>query len=1433
MPLLNPNEQVTAQPDSVFFTISPRKLTSLVLVALPLLFFYPALLGQVVLMPGDGWVQNFGVRYLAGQILAHGQLPLWNPYIFAGTPLLASVYPGVLYPPNWLFAILPPVAAMNTVVLISFELALIGSYLYAHKIGINRASAILAGSLFTFGGFMIAHLGHTSRIAAAAWLPWVLLALEQLFQTGKWRWVALGALFLALQFVAGEPQMTFNTALVAAIYAAFSLLFRTSQAAKIRFMIFGFCMALCGGLFSLLQYFPARELQTQGTRAQLDYEYFAAFSLHPQQLLTLIFPYFFGGGAIRPYIQATFGNSFWGIGVPAGYIGLLGLMLALIAIFRGRKNSLIVLWAIIAGAALILALGDYLPFGLNHFLYRIPFYNLFRGSYRHLLEYTFAAALLAGFGANELEKLARTARLRLASISAAILAVAVIATAILYRFFAHRFASSQPRLPEFGFFMNPEAWIPMLTFLLSGIALFCFVWRLSFATKALLLLVAIVDVGTFGWFFEWHNARKELVARIPNSSSVKYIKSRETDFSSFRILSYGLQPFSENYEELNFPNNSILRGLQSVNGYDVLELGRFRDIAGEMTTEGKVQDRNAFGAAHTGFDLLNVKYFLRERRSTIESGRGVIYEGIRFAETPTDIRLSSGSHFVTELEPVRASEIAFVSALANSADLADNTPILKIKLHTTDNKIIERDFVAGRDSAEWAYDRSDVRAAAKHQRAKVIEDYAAEGFTAHRYLARLKFEAAEIKRVEIDYAAPSAELLIARASLFDAASGTATTINEESLSAARWQKLGSFGNVELYENLNFLPRAWAVKSIAVQPSAEVIRIVKEGKFSDGSKFDPRETALLELEDFGGKQFSLPPIDQNKSAQIKVINYQPQSITLESEHNESSFLVLSEIYYRGWEAKIDGVRVPVYRVNHTLRGLNLPAGKHRIEFFYRAPSLKTGAWYALLSCLILSIGAVVSLARQPNKTSAQNWIAALRQNFQHEIISLRNAMNANKDEAFVISTENLSRAIVPVILGLGLFALLHVYVNNGFVFQPIRSDGVGYYLYLPAVFLAHDISLEKTIAQQFAGKTEEWMGVARYPATGKLLNRYPLGEAVLLAPFFFAGHLLAKISGATTDGFSAPYQFMTTLAGLFYLAAGLFLLRRILLQHFSSLTTVVTLIAITFATNLFHYGTSDNIFSHVYSFFLFSALIYLAEKWYEQTQTANTILLAVVAGLIVIVRPTNAIFLLFVPLLGIVDRSSLQARIAFLRSQISAVLIGLTIFFLTILPLLLYWKFCTGHWLVNSYQGLHFNWTRPEIMKVLFSVRKGLFFWSPILLLALAGFAFIKRYWQGFLFPALLILLLHTYVIASWPAWWYGGSFGHRAFAETLPLFAILFAALLERLREKPLVYRATLAVSGFLLVLSLKFMIQYWNAVIPYDESTIAILANTFFQMSK
>ncbi|MBL8189264.1 MAG: hypothetical protein JNK38_14745, partial [Acidobacteria bacterium] len=212
----------------------PQIVVALTLFLLPLLYFFPAVLGKVTLAPGDGWTQILGIRVLIGQLLANGELPLWNPYIFAGMPLLASIQPGALYPPTWLFAVFSPQVAMNLLVLTTYHVALFGTYLFARRVGASRIGAVIAAVTFSLGGYMVAHLGHTNRINAAAWLPWILLAIEQLHRQYRWRWVALGAIFIALQQFAGDPQMTAYSAILAGAYTIFTLALRTQSADRKR-----------------------------------------------------------------------------------------------------------------------------------------------------------------------------------------------------------------------------------------------------------------------------------------------------------------------------------------------------------------------------------------------------------------------------------------------------------------------------------------------------------------------------------------------------------------------------------------------------------------------------------------------------------------------------------------------------------------------------------------------------------------------------------------------------------------------------------------------------------------------------------------------------------------------------------------------------------------------------------------------------------------------------------------------------------------------------------------------------------------------------------------------------------------------------------------------------------------------------------------------
>lgn len=934
------------------------------LLALPLLYFLPAVLGKITLAPGDGLTQNLGVRILIGQMIAHGQIPLWNPYIFSGTPLLASIYPGAIYPPNWLFAILKPTVAMNAVVITTYHLTMIGTYLYARRVGITRLGALVAATAFSLGGYMIAHMGHTSRIAAAAWLPWILLAIEHLYRRLTWRWVALGAAAIALQLFAGEPQMNFYTVLVCGAYGLYSLTLREEGERRLRFLFGVGAMSVCGALLSMIQLLPERELLKLGERAGIPYEYFAGYSFPVSHVFTFLFPFFFGGGMVRPYRV-----EYWGIETideTCGYFGLATLLLALIAIVGAKRGSMERFWTCVALGSLVLAFGHYLPFELNHILHRTPIYNLFRASGRHMYEFTFSMAMLAGWGVQALVRADRAAARRALRIASAVFAAMVIVTAIAYRFLGSVLAGAPPRPAGAESLANPEAWGAILFAAISLGAVFCFArWR-GAASSAALVGVLFIDLLAFGLAFNWgwREFVSNIGAKLQDPPAVEFIKSREKDLNSFRVVSYARRPF-DIYEKLNFPNVSIARGLQSVNGYDALRLLRHASISGEMGSDGLISDGSVFGDQHQGLNLQNVRYLLRERpgrpdRSWTELRDETIdIGGIRFNQEMLYFNLKRGGRAEGVFPPTVANEIAIVSTMGDALQVADEAPVVRIRLHTVDGRVIEREIRAGRDTAEWAHDRPDSQAVVKHRRAPVAESWPAEGFEGHRYLARIPFDRAEIARVEFEYLLESAGLSILRASFIDSATQRATPLELFNFQTSRWRHLGRFEEIDVFENLRALPRAWFVRRATAQPSNEVLAAIQSGYLKDGTPFDPAETVLFEKEDFGGREIVFPPIGDPTGAEVKVERYEPNRIELRTRNGQAGFLVLSEVYFRGWEAWIDGKRVPVEKVNYLFRGLAVPAGEHRIEFVFRSASFRNGASYTLAAALLLLFGAAVA------------------------------------------------------------------------------------------------------------------------------------------------------------------------------------------------------------------------------------------------------------------------------------------------------------------------------------------------------------------------------------------------------------------------------------------------------------------------------------------
>jgi hypothetical protein len=282
-------------------------------------------------------------------------------------------------------------------------------------------------------------------------------------------------------------------------------------------------------------------------------------------------------------------------------------------------------------------------------------------------------------------------------------------------------------------------------------------------------------------------------------------------------------------------------------------------------------------------------------------------------------------------------------------------------------------------------------------------------------------------------------------------------------------------------------------------------------------------------------------------------------------------------------------------------------------------------------------------------------------------------------------------------------------------------------------------------------------------------------------FFLGGGAILQMEGAGLAGYFSPklrpcgrnWWFFVLFSG-FGLAkthfVALFFKRGYLLDF---------VVCVFGGTNLFHYATREMGMSHVWSFFLLSALVWHIPRWYERPNWQGAALLGVILGWAVLIRPTNAVVGLLVLLWEVYSCAQWAERLRFYRHNLRLLPVAAAAAFLMFIPQLLYWKKMTGHWVRYSYTDESFiYWKAPKIAEVLFDVQNGLFIYSPMALLMVIGL--FRGLWQrAYSSPALLaIFAISTYLFASWWAWWFGGAFGHRCYVELYALFAIPLGGLL-------------------------------------------------------
>jgi hypothetical protein len=366
-----------------------------------LFFFKDALLGARTLI-WDAADYFYPIFFNVSATLRHGEIPLWNPFLFNGFPTIANIEAQVFYPVNLLFlpftSFTPYVVHLKLI--LHYFLGGAFMYLLAGYFLENRWARLLSAMVYMLAGFMVGHFEHVTIIEVLAWLPLIFLFLEKALRERKLAHGVFAGFFFGISLLAGHPQTSHGIGFILAVHTIYRTATLSVQERKKGFWFFSVSvLAICiitGILLAAVQILPTYELAKESSRGNpLSFAFSAASAqLSLRDAVLLFVPNYFGA-LTGPY---------WGdidISQNIFYIGITPLMLIGLALLFSRKNSDVPYFFVMGAFFLLLSLGENSPVYRIFFRY-VPGFNYFRGPANTIFLFTFFAALLSGHGLNAL-----------------------------------------------------------------------------------------------------------------------------------------------------------------------------------------------------------------------------------------------------------------------------------------------------------------------------------------------------------------------------------------------------------------------------------------------------------------------------------------------------------------------------------------------------------------------------------------------------------------------------------------------------------------------------------------------------------------------------------------------------------------------------------------------------------------------------------------------------------------------------------------------------------------------------------------------------------------------------------------------------------------------------------------------------------------------
>ena len=949
------------------------------LLAFILLFFHKMAFSNLILARGDTFLYFYPYWQAAADALRDGRIPLWNPQLFMGAPLIANSQVGFFYPLNWpVWLLLPTPYAVSASILLHLFIAGIGAHLAARRVlGVGRWAALLTAVLFALGGYATAQVEHVNQLQGMAWLPWYLAVIGG-SQIGSFsrnepvlRKTAAFALLFSLQLLAGHSQTVFISGVMVVVWLAASVVGDRLSVIGDRLSVIGNRLSvisnrsaltdnrlpltayrlpltayrlpitdyrlpltslILGGLLALLitavQLLPTLELaQFSNRQGGLAVNEVLSFSLNPLLLSRSLLP---------AYGQSLFSEY-------TAFLPVTAVLLAVIGAWQWRRRRGVLPALALVVVGLFLAFGVFNP--ANWLVARLPGFNLFRVPARWLVLYAWGMALLAAAGWEAVEG---------------------------------QFVELRTAVPLKNLHLRPREKVRFRRFYGQELQITNTLW--SFSARPPLRWGVVFIIGLTVWLF----VSVYLANFLPSGpeAPVLFVKWFVPVWWLLEMLfvywwvSSGNRPWLLFFIVLSalffMSRSQPYNNLTTPEAYFDLRppIARLQALAGRPPERFLSLSDIFFDVG----DQAEIDTIYRDQlppAARYDYTVAIKQKEIIAPNLPLAYGLASVDGFDGGILPLRAySQLMRVILPAGAATVdgrlrenLDGAPAAKWL-----DAFNARYLIMDKTGDVWRngvfFDRAHPVTLGLGETVDVgyIPDFEADALwiiasappgdvlvqtavTAYRLLPEQIGDNLYAAAFPQPIAPTAITLSPCHPVILSPCQITALTLvntaNDtfQPLVPGQYRLIHS-GDVKIYENLDALPRAFLLYDVIWQPDVEAsVETMLD------PAFDPRQTAVL-IPPSPTTNPPIPqslntPIPQYPNTPISITQPTPEQIAITVNAPADALLLLTESAYPGWQAAVDGVPVPIYRADANFQAVFVPAGEHEVIFTFESKSFGYG------------------------------------------------------------------------------------------------------------------------------------------------------------------------------------------------------------------------------------------------------------------------------------------------------------------------------------------------------------------------------------------------------------------------------------------------------------------------------------------------------------